>query len=204
VKFKLPFFKSNYSNILLHTKKRAGFTLVEIMIAISIIAILSTVGLSVYTQGQKLARDAKRKADLKQIQTALNLYYQDFKAYPNTVAGACSSNLGGFTQCVSSGAAPWINGLNNNYLDIMPVDPVANNGDTANPKNNTNFGYGYRVYVAICNKGANQVYTLYAKLENSSDPDRLAAKNHLWCDGAPLKDAPHSWHDDLYVLSSYF
>lgn len=190
------------------TQKINGFTLIELLIAISIIAILSTVGFTVYTQGQILARDAKRKADLKQIQTALNLYYQDFKSYPNTLGNNCSANAGGFTVCTStaspSAQQPWINGVTTNYIDVLPVDPLSNSGDPV-PRTGSNFGYGYRVYGAFCNKGANQIYVLYAKLENGSDPDRLAAKNYLWCnDNLPLTGTTHNWHDNLYVLSSYF
>src|SRR5688500_17088558 len=86
MKLKLPIFK----------QASRGFTLMEILIAISIIAILSTIGFSVYTQGQKLARDTRRKADLRNIQNALNLYHQDNKRYPNLGNNWNYSTSGGF------------------------------------------------------------------------------------------------------------
>lgn len=52
-------------------KQKKGFTLVELMVAITIIAILSVVGVTVYTGVQKSARDAKRRADIDAIATAL-------------------------------------------------------------------------------------------------------------------------------------
>src|ERR1035437_10377472 len=55
-------------------KSGAGFTLVELMVVISIIAILSMIGLTIYTSAQKSARDGKRRADLLTIQTALEQY----------------------------------------------------------------------------------------------------------------------------------
>lgn len=47
--------------------KDHGFTLVELMIAISIIAILSIIGITVYGGVQKSARDARRRADVNAI-----------------------------------------------------------------------------------------------------------------------------------------
>lgn len=59
-----------------------GFTLVELMVAVSIIAVLSTVGVTAFSKAQVRARDTTRKNDLRQIQTALDLYYEDKHEYP--------------------------------------------------------------------------------------------------------------------------
>lgn len=48
-----------------------GFTLVELMVVISIIAILSVIGITIYSNVQKSARDAKRKADIDAIAIAM-------------------------------------------------------------------------------------------------------------------------------------
>lgn len=56
-------------------QKLAGFTLLELLVVISIIVILVTIGMSSYSTAQKKGRDAKRKSDLKEIQTALEQYY---------------------------------------------------------------------------------------------------------------------------------
>src|SRR3990167_4460210 len=63
---------------------KKGFTLVELLIAISIIAIISAVGITSYSQAQKLGRDFKRKQDLRSIATALELFHQKYKRYPCT------------------------------------------------------------------------------------------------------------------------
>lgn len=51
-----------------------GFTLVELIIAISLMAIVSTVGLASYTKSLSSRADARRKADLEQIKGALEMY----------------------------------------------------------------------------------------------------------------------------------
>lgn len=59
-----------------------GFTLVELLITISIISILSAIGLVSYTNLVKNSRDAKRQSDVKFIQSALEQYHADQKYYP--------------------------------------------------------------------------------------------------------------------------
>ena len=55
--------------------KNKGFTLLELLVVISIIAILVTLSISTYSTAQKKGRDSKRKSDIKQIQSSLEQYY---------------------------------------------------------------------------------------------------------------------------------
>lgn len=66
--------------------KRSGFTLVELLIVITIIALLSALGMALYAQFTKNARDAKIVSDLKFIQSALEDYHADNLTYPLTLA----------------------------------------------------------------------------------------------------------------------
>lgn len=53
-----------------------GFTLIELLVTISIISILSLIGLTLFKDVQTKTRDSIRKSDLNKIATALELYYQ--------------------------------------------------------------------------------------------------------------------------------
>ena len=53
-------------------KKMLGFTLIELMVVITIIAILATMGLNTFVTAQKKARDAKRIAEVRDLATALS------------------------------------------------------------------------------------------------------------------------------------
>lgn len=55
--------------------KKSGFTLVELLVVISIIAILSVIGITVFSGVQKSARDARRRADIDAIAKAMEVHY---------------------------------------------------------------------------------------------------------------------------------
>lgn len=68
----------------LTTKNKKGFTLIEMLIVVAIIGILSAVILVGLGPTQRTGRDARRLADLKQVQTALELYFQKEGVYPSS------------------------------------------------------------------------------------------------------------------------
>lgn len=65
-------------------KNKKGFTLVELLVVIAIIGLLSTIAFISLNRARAKARDAKRVSDVRQLQSALELYYNDQSspAYP--------------------------------------------------------------------------------------------------------------------------
>ena len=76
-------------------KKRAeAFTLVELLVVIAIIGILSTLAVVSLQSARARARDAKRITDVRQIQMALEFYYNDWSHYPAAVVAGASIGSG--------------------------------------------------------------------------------------------------------------
>lgn len=145
-------------------KSGAGFTLVELLVAISIIAILSAVGLAIFSNIQSKARDSIRKNDLRSLATALEIYFQKKGQYIGTPQGdgSCTVNSGQFYNEIT----PQINGP-------VPKDPE------------TKQEYLY----AAENKC--QSYRLFAKLENCTDSILCSYENYNYSLTSPdLKVAP--------------
>ncbi len=63
-------------------RNNKGFTLIELLIVIIILGVLASLITGNFFTSLKKGRDARRKADLGQIQKALELYYEDKRAYP--------------------------------------------------------------------------------------------------------------------------
>lgn len=71
-------------------KQHLGFTIVEVAIVITVIAILSTVSAVSYSAMQVRARDTERQADVDSMKAALETYYEQKGEYPALI----SSELG--------------------------------------------------------------------------------------------------------------
>lgn len=110
---KVQSFNKNYLldywliGLLGYSRHQAGFTLIEIMVAATIVALLSTMGISGYQAVTRSGRDALRKSDMEQIRSALEIYKSENNGYPtNTAPGSCFPNS-----------------LTPNYLNNYPIDP---------------------------------------------------------------------------------
>lgn len=60
----------------------SGFTLIEILVAATIVALLSTIGVTGYQAMTRNGRDALRKSDLEQVRSALEIYKSENSSYP--------------------------------------------------------------------------------------------------------------------------
>lgn len=106
-------------------KRIEGFTLIEILVVSTIIALLAAAATLSYSQLSKQARDARRKTDLEQIRAAIEMYRSNNDVYPALTIN-CSSS-GGITDA------------QNTYLSTIPNDPKCSTYSYY--YTNTDFGY---------------------------------------------------------------
>ncbi len=66
----------------MYRRKEKGFSFIEILVVVTIIGIISTIGLVTYTEFLKQSRDAKRKGDIEQIRAAIEIYKSNNNTYP--------------------------------------------------------------------------------------------------------------------------
>lgn len=135
---------------------QSGFTLIEILVVMIIMAVLLSIGGGSYRTSQIKSRDAERKSDLKQVGITLESYYNDQKQYP-TSHGSNFTIMGCGAQTECAWGAQWVGevvaGETPVYMVELPQDPRSN----------------YRYY--YWSDGAQ--YQLYARLENDLDIDAL-------------------------------
>lgn len=98
-------------------KRQAGFTIIEMLIVVTILAMLAGVLVPVLQEGQQTARDSRRMQDLRTVQSALADYFRAVGQYPDTTDAWQTDNDNGY------GSAGYIPGLVPTYLSALPRDP---------------------------------------------------------------------------------
>ena len=90
---------------LMHRSK--GFTLIELMIVILIIAILVGIAIPVYLAARTNAQRRTCQANLRTIDGAINTYYADGEAYPGSMANMVGPVLKSEPFCPTTGATAY-------------------------------------------------------------------------------------------------
>jgi general secretion pathway protein G len=178
-------------NLKLKIKNRAkGFTLIELLIVIAIIGVLATLLMVNFIGVRQRARDAQRKSDLRQVQSALEIYRSDNSSYPSSAVAGQPQKLDAIWTCqpgngskCTSATSCFGNGsptCSTVYMQTLPVDPsgaAAYNGGS----------YYYWT--------DGSTYVLGACLENSGDSQATATN--------PYPDAsPACSSGKYYVLNN--
>ena len=94
-------------------RRTAGFTMIELLIVISIIVVLASMGMTQYRNSVIRAREAVLKEDLFRMRDAIDQYYADRNKYPSSL-----------DDLVSDG-----------YMREVPIDPMTQSKDSWQPVN---------------------------------------------------------------------
>ena len=87
---------------------RRGFTLIELMVVMSLIVLLASIGLAVYANSVIRAKESVLKEDLFRMRDGIDQYYADKGKYPGSLQDLVSDK----------------------YLRAIPADPFTNSADT--------------------------------------------------------------------------
>lgn len=133
--------------------KKAGFTLIELLVVIAIIGVLASVVLASLNNARRKSRDSRRITDIKQLQLALELY---FDANTNSYPAALSSLATG------------------GHIPVVPQDPL---GGTATCRPNYCYGTQSATPITTYHLGANLEDTTNPALSNDKDCVSSGAAN---------------------------
>lgn len=97
-----------------NTSQKKGFTLLEVLVAATIVLVLTAVGITSYSNLSKKSRDTRRINDLEQMRQALEMYRSDNGYYP-----APAANIAAFAT-VQNLSATLVTG---GYMPSIPNDP---------------------------------------------------------------------------------
>ena len=101
---------------MLRTSSARGFTLIDVMIVVTLVVILASVVMATYTNSVHRAREAVLKEDLFRMRDAIDQFYADRNQYPQ-----------GLEDLVSEG-----------YLREIPKDPMTDSAETWNVEQSEN------------------------------------------------------------------
>jgi len=113
---------------------RKAFTLIELLVVIAVIALLSTLSVVALSSARAKSRDARRLSDIKQIQTALEMYLDDAGTYPASLTTGAPLSYGGMV-----------------FLASIPGDPL---GDAQYLYTQTDGGDNYTLGFTLETKAA--------------------------------------------------
>ncbi len=172
-------------------KNNRGFTLIELLVVISIIGFLASLSIFSLNNTRMKSRDAKRIASLKQIQLALDLYYDKHNTWPAITEDSCCD---GWDQgyCNSDKSDGFIRDLvNEGLISEVPGDPKFYGGCDSFSYYVYNGGYG-------CDSSKGKFYVLGIKiLETDSRPPTKFSGSGWNC---PLRD----WQTEFdYVVGKF-
>ncbi|MEI7620736.1 MAG: FISUMP domain-containing protein [Candidatus Falkowbacteria bacterium] len=98
-------------------KSLKAFTLIELLVVIAIIGILATISVLALSNARAKSRDAKRAGDMKQVQTALELFFNDNNRYPTIEEWNTGKIYSTTTDATST------------YMQIIPTAPTPADGN---------------------------------------------------------------------------
>ena len=102
-----------------HHKNGAGFTLIEVLVVISLIGLLSAIVLASLSTTRAKGRDTARIVDVRELKKAIEFYYNDQSptSYPKVGSEGAANEVVGLDTPLRGGAVKYIGGIAQTLID---------------------------------------------------------------------------------------
>ena len=178
--------------------KQKGFTIVELIVVIVVIAILAAITLVGYSMVQKRANDTRRINDITTLQKAIEIYASENGSFPKQSSGPSTSSWATSNNYPND----FVDGLTGSSagmsaLPELPLDPI----------NNTQYYYRYHVYTSAtgCDTNRSPFYVLQiVRMESGYGPSTDASNKSPDSPGWNCGPGNRNWETEAaYTVGGY-
>jgi prepilin-type N-terminal cleavage/methylation domain-containing protein len=181
------------------SRREEGFTLIELLVVISIIGLLSSIMLVAVNNARSKARDARRKGDMRQVVTMLEMYMEKYGKYPTPITPNCRADGWCVDSSPQDGKNPvndWIPGLSE--FGKLPHNPLPY-GTGVDASGNPTTGWSYHYYSTAATPAQ---YMLLTMLESKNDPVTCGGgTTHYWINGDSTVCSWVGWGPSTYIIT---
>ncbi|NLN79559.1 MAG: prepilin-type N-terminal cleavage/methylation domain-containing protein [Armatimonadetes bacterium] len=104
-------------------KRRSGFTLVELLVVIVVLAVLAAIVLPKFMDSSQRSKEASLKTDLKLVRNAVGAFQADIGKYPNGLVDLTETDKSKVKD--STGSTVNVSDWHGPYLESLPKDPIS-------------------------------------------------------------------------------
>jgi prepilin-type N-terminal cleavage/methylation domain-containing protein len=181
-----------------------GFTIVELLIVIVVIAILAAITVVAYNGIQQNANNTRRMNDIKAAGKAVELYFAQHGSYPTT--GSAATDVRTDSNCsVGTRTNDWIPNVVPQFVSVLPQsDGKSPNGTNTGCYKYWSNGTSYLISAWIAVEGGSQTSTMYRRAgfrEAGNGASEQYYCNHTSMGGMGAGAGPYNVNNDLYKKS---
>jgi prepilin-type N-terminal cleavage/methylation domain-containing protein len=112
------------------TQNKLGFSLIELLVVISIIAVLTAILMMNLVGARERSRDSQKIQDMNSIKSALRMYYNDNQSYPSNLSALNAGSSGYISGLGDTTGMVYTKVSDDSFKILIPLESAAGEEDT--------------------------------------------------------------------------